>query len=1310
MCTCLFKQVCVIYAVIPLMLLQDSESDDVRSESIQIIRQNKQNNYPIEIFAELHKCSNLRYSHNKVTRNYSGPPVEELGVDKDEPHFQDEVIRCYRKIVITLRINGHQKKSSNADYVIVDTVVIAGTQTKARLLYPIVFKVKQEEVLHLHELNLDTFVNGLAYEEVVSKEVANYSGCDDSLETPTCGLAVYHSSNPAYKRETMPYSQGFCCSCDRTTNSKRQARIHLPKRSPSYDTGDKSHLLSDSIKSHISSVDRGRPQVRDELVAPLKSHLSSMEQSSPRGVAALTGSEELVIASQRTKTRQGRSKRSMVTREGQLVTEGDGGLNLGADTYWSHVPDLQGVEEAPDDNTGNRIPLIPFKGEEGRSLADKADGNFKGRTAFDGDRMSLEKRQVVHGSLQARGGQSCADRTAPTNVDPVRYHESAHCLRFSDLWYAVYSLKSPIIDHSIHFQAFQMTRKANGTTLWRSLNDGQTVTLLYKGHVKYNSKNHISGHRDYVIRLNAESQKYVTSDAKMSARYSSFHGDRLIPSLLDRPEVRLLIPQQVPANMEHLYPQLQGGPGEWLVLNTAQISPDGQDCNKAGVGFQAFYNQPYRCDAQKNACLNNQPLHFWQQDTRAKKEGRRGNYFLDNYCLLPTKPVRINKMSKKQFLAVQVGGNQASSIVIEIAADDNLLVMRGMSGRLTEVHVDCTWPDKCLMTILASNLDLMSSAFTVRLSECPTELTTPWGRVVDTPAQVIPPYHTTRFQLELWGALPVSTMHCSALLINYKGKIIASRRVRLQRKDRCFCIWHCLCACIGTVNGLTCEPMSPAHYHAAGFKDLPLGVPPSPTSWSEFGLKLTVLVFLALVFLLFLIERSEIHPYGGKFIPSALHPVRSLLSDVPCIGSIGWLLVVQWFYLTPLLPCQYLEEYLVGGPVVYDEEGYPSDPSTYTHTRINSRWTEFWRSMVYYLLFPVTLFINCCKWLLFGTKKESCSDVEVTRLEKEKNISPPSPETKNVQKLKPRNYKSTSDSEETYSPHGSSSGNSRRSTSDPCLSSQASLESLGGSSARGRQTKDPSSLTQQETWTTSASREGTSSTRSSPIKPPAYYKTPEIQFINVNQNLKGVKRVHFQDETSGGREDKTSPRAVRGVTAQKRQPRRLSQMRHVPESTSSSSLNHSSEHLTLRSRRGPPYDALKFSSLRHKTSNIPESILNTGGVKHGETPTATALLQDLLRSQVVYRDMKVPVGGIDYPAGLPYSLQGHLQVTAEGYKFTPLSPLTQNWTLKGLARKQVVPPTSLRKEDFERLYKTAEEVLNCGDLAVVPKSFVLNEI
>ena len=39
------------------------------------------------------------------------------------------------------------------------------------------------------------------------------------------------------------------------------------------------------------------------------------------------------------------------------------------------------------------------------------------------------------GEPQIRGGQDCSDRRHPPNVDPLKYLESAHCLRFSDLWF-----------------------------------------------------------------------------------------------------------------------------------------------------------------------------------------------------------------------------------------------------------------------------------------------------------------------------------------------------------------------------------------------------------------------------------------------------------------------------------------------------------------------------------------------------------------------------------------------------------------------------------------------------------------------------------------------------------------------------------------------------------------------------------------------------------------------------------------------------------------------------------------------------------
>lgn len=54
--------------------------------------------------------------------------------------------------------------------------------------------------------------------------------------------------------------------------------------------------------------------------------------------------------------------------------------------------------------------------------------------------------------------------------------------------------------------------------------------------------------------------------------------------------------------------------------------------------------------------------------------------------------------------------------------------------------------------------------------------------------------------------------------MNDKRELVATRRIRVQRHDRCLCQWHCLCACIGSLHGLACVPMSAEHYHAAGFQ------------------------------------------------------------------------------------------------------------------------------------------------------------------------------------------------------------------------------------------------------------------------------------------------------------------------------------------------------------------------------------------------------------------------------------------------------------------------------------------------------------
>lgn len=61
-----------------------------------------------------------------------------------------------------------------------------------------------------------------------------------------------------------------------------------------------------------------------------------------------------------------------------------------------------------------------------------AGSNARRRT--DGSRTVDGSEAGPNGAAQIRGGQDCTDRRHPPNIDAVKYLESAHCLRFSDLW------------------------------------------------------------------------------------------------------------------------------------------------------------------------------------------------------------------------------------------------------------------------------------------------------------------------------------------------------------------------------------------------------------------------------------------------------------------------------------------------------------------------------------------------------------------------------------------------------------------------------------------------------------------------------------------------------------------------------------------------------------------------------------------------------------------------------------------------------------------------------------------------------------
>lgn len=144
------------------------------------------------------------------------------GSSNDDPNFDEDetlsnsgVNKCNKKLLVTMKIKNAGPTNCKNVFVVVDHVYDPVTSTTARLLNPYVIKIKQEPITALYKLHFQHVVNSEAREVVYNKHKSNYTGCDTTSSRPTCGVVKYNG-------KVVPYSTGFCCSCDALVNSKRQ--------------------------------------------------------------------------------------------------------------------------------------------------------------------------------------------------------------------------------------------------------------------------------------------------------------------------------------------------------------------------------------------------------------------------------------------------------------------------------------------------------------------------------------------------------------------------------------------------------------------------------------------------------------------------------------------------------------------------------------------------------------------------------------------------------------------------------------------------------------------------------------------------------------------------------------------------------------------------------------------------------------------------------------------------------------------------------------------------------------------------------
>ncbi|CAK9813390.1 Hapless 2, partial [Anthophora quadrimaculata] len=515
---------------------------------------------------------------------------------------------------------------------------------------------------------------------------------------------------------------------------------------------------------------------------------------------------------------------------------------------------------------------------------------------------------------QIRGGQDCSDHRHPAGVDPLKYLESAHCLRFSDLWYSVYRLEEPVVVHKVHLQIYVKQTSPDGSTIWKDLTNGSTIRL---------------GTFDKHYRNKERTMSLTYTDVKVTShtRYS-----------LDPGNDRLLIPSSTLPGKRSKYSEAEGWSSEYLVVQADKINEDASKCDKAGVGFTAFVNQPDRCERVSGTCLRNQPMDYWRHDVEARKSGRAGCYFLSNFARVPSEAIKynVNGNGSREFLALEYHSPHVSVIDVELADDYNALLRAGSSGRLTEVHVDNTAIDYTVITVLITNKGSSSSSYRARITDCPKGLPVSWLNA-ESATKTISPHRDRKVALDLYGRLSLNEFSCSVVLLNRYGEPIARREIKVQKMDRCVCMRHCVCSCMSNLHDdTTCRPMLLEHYHDAGFRG-PLPVPPTkPSIWSSI-LTIVCLVLTILLLLLLLL---------GFF--------KWLIGIcVPAVGRWGLDDLVESDKMT-----EYYEKDLKSKSVVFDQFGQPVHPETGGRSiRVCSRKLEFFLNLTFFFLHP---FVICC--------------------------------------------------------------------------------------------------------------------------------------------------------------------------------------------------------------------------------------------------------------------------------------------------------------------------------------------------------------
>ncbi|KAK3140120.1 hypothetical protein QOZ80_5AG0396260 [Eleusine coracana subsp. coracana] len=305
---------------------------------------------------------------------------------------------------------------------------------------------------------------------------------------------------------------------------------------------------------------------------------------------------------------------------------------------------------------------------------------------------------------------------------------TAHCVRFP----------------GERFQVFDIGARSIGFSIRIQVKIGSSVSEVVVGP---DNRTAISGDNFLRVNLIGDFKDYTDDIPSFDGFY-------------------LVTPRKGASNSQ---PQVNDEYSRWMLVEKLRFTDDGRECDKIGVGYEAYQNQPNFCSSPIGSCLHNQLWNFMEEDKNrisdysfavGVKEVRYTNIILelradDIQYVYQRSPGKIIRMNLPTFEALQVGvanvttkniGQLEASYSLTlkcsggiIPVEEHFFIMKPYEviDRLFHLHTSTNQAAKhrCAATLKASNSSELD------ISECEFNTT---ATVVNNGTQVDPPNNKTK--------------------------------------------------------------------------------------------------------------------------------------------------------------------------------------------------------------------------------------------------------------------------------------------------------------------------------------------------------------------------------------------------------------------------------------------------------------------------------------------------------------------------------------------------------------------------------------